>query len=123
MNVAPTLANYYRKTVSSAYFNSVTEFSASTGRLIKVISGSSYEFNQPDSMASDGTHVWVVNNGGAAEAPNNSITELNAATGDLVRVMSASTYGLSGPESICLQGTRVWVANGDGQSVTEFPAG
>jgi hypothetical protein len=117
------VANYYRKTVSGPYFNSVTEFSASTGRLIKVISGSSYEFNQPDSMASDGTHVWVVNNGGAAEAPNNSITELNAATGDLVRVMSASTYGLSGPESICVQGTHVWVANGDGQSVTEFPAG
>ena len=30
-------------------------------RLVKVISGSSYGFDDPDAIASDGTHVWVAN--------------------------------------------------------------
>ena len=41
--------------------NSVTEFSASTGALVKLISGSRYGFNGPDAIALDGNHVWVTN--------------------------------------------------------------
>ena len=41
--------------------NSVTELSASTGALVQVISGSSYGFDAPAAISSDGTHVWVAN--------------------------------------------------------------
>jgi DNA-binding beta-propeller fold protein YncE len=44
--------------------NSVTELSASTGALAKLISGSSYGFNSPLAIASDGTRVWVANGDG-----------------------------------------------------------
>ena len=102
----------------------LTEIDAATGQLIKVISASSYEFNEPDAMTTDGTRIWVANNNdNPGDAPHNSITELNASTGDLLGVMSAPKYGLSAPDTICLQDTHVWVANGYGQSVTEFPAG
>ena len=39
----------------------MTELSASTGALVKVISGSAYQFNGPGAISSDGTHVWVAN--------------------------------------------------------------
>ena len=50
--------------------NSVTELNASTGAMVQVLSGSSYGFNVPAAIASDGTHVWVANSG------DESITEL-----------------------------------------------
>ena len=83
---------------------SVTELSASTGALVQVISGSSYGFDGPDAISSDGTHVWVANSG-------NSVTELSASTGALVQVISGSGYGFDAPEAISSDGTDVWVAN------------
>jgi DNA-binding beta-propeller fold protein YncE len=62
--------------------NSVTELSAKTGDLVQVISGPSYGFNQPDAVASDGTHVWVAN------FYANTLTELSAKTASLVQVIS-----------------------------------
>ena len=59
--------------------DSVTELLASTGALVKVISGPSYKFRTPVAVASDGTHVWVANDSG------DSVTELLASTGALVR--------------------------------------
>ena len=91
---------------------SVTELSASTGALVKVISGSAYKFNDPDAIASDGTHVWVAN------AAGDSVTELSASTGALVKVISGSAYKFDDPDAITSDGTHVWVANdsatGDG---------
>ena len=75
--------------------------SASTGSLVKVISGSKYKFNQPEAVASDGTHVWVANYGG------NSVTELNALTGALVDVISGRKYGFAGPRAITTDGSDV----------------
>ena len=85
--------------------NSVTELSASTGALVKVISGSTYRFDDPDAVSSDGTHVWVANYGG------NSVTELSASTGALVKVISGSAYRFNDPHAIASDGTHVWVAN------------
>ena len=65
----------------------MTELSASTGALVQVISGSSYGFNDPDAVSSDGTDVWVTNSAG------DSVTELSASTGALVQVISGSSYG------------------------------
>ncbi len=43
-----------------------------TGALVKVIRGSSYGFDYPSGITSDGTHVWVANYWG------NSVTEFSA---------------------------------------------
>jgi DNA-binding beta-propeller fold protein YncE len=63
---------------------SVTELDARTGRMVKVISGSGYEFKSPFAIAADGTHVWVANIDGY------SVTELSARTGHLIKVISGS---------------------------------
>jgi hypothetical protein len=44
--------------------NSVTELSASTGALVKVIRGSNYGFDGPSGITSGGTHIWVANTNG-----------------------------------------------------------
>ena len=58
--------------MANANGDSVTELSASTGALVKVIRGSSYGFDYPSGITSDGTHVWVANYWG------NSVTEFSA---------------------------------------------
>jgi hypothetical protein len=69
--------------------------------LVKVISGSSYGFEFPDAISSDGTHVWVANGPGSGDRPllsaGNTVTELSASTGTLVKVISGSSYGFNGP--------------------------
>ena len=82
---------------------------------MQVISGSSYGFDQPVAISSDGSDVWVANESG------NSVTELDAATGGLVQVLSGSNDGFHDPTGISADGTHVWVAN-EGESVTELNA-
>jgi YVTN family beta-propeller protein len=48
-------------------------------------------FDLPNALSSDGTHVWVANEG------NNTVTELDASTGALVQVISGSSYGFDSP--------------------------
>jgi DNA-binding beta-propeller fold protein YncE len=38
---------------------SVTELDAASGRLVQVLTGSSYDFAGPDAVSSDGNRVWV----------------------------------------------------------------
>jgi DNA-binding beta-propeller fold protein YncE len=73
-------------------------------------------FDQPQSVTSDGTHVWVANLVG------NSVTELSASTGALIKVIRGSICGFSEVEGIATGGTHVWVANLGGNSVTELSA-
>ena len=122
--------------------DSVTELSASTGALVKVIRGPSYGFDYPCAITSDGSHVWVANHGGIMKSPvgpdsesapeveldhqapdayGDSVTELSASTGALVKVLSGSNYGFDHPNAITSDGTHVWVANFYGSSVTELP--
>ena len=72
---------------------------------MQVLSASSYGFDNPDAISSDGTHVWVANFEGG------SVTELDASTGALVQVLSASTYDFSTPDAISSDGHHVWVTN------------
>ncbi len=72
-------------------------------------------FHYPRAVASDGTHVWVANDGGP------SVTELSAKTGGLVQVISGPSYKFSQPGAIASDGTHVWVANYS-NSVTELSA-
>ena len=83
---------------------------------MQVITGSSYRFDDPLAVCSDGTHVWVANSAG------DSVTELDAATGNLVQVISGFRYGFNDSEAISCDGTHVWVVNTVGGSVTELDA-
>ena len=91
----------------------VTELSASTGAVTKIISGST-TIRRPRPIASFGAHIWVVNAGG-------SVTELSAASGALTRVIRGAAYGFE-PQSVRhRQGRNHLGARDHGQSVTEFP--
>ena len=99
--------------------NSVTELSASTGAVVKVLSGPSYGFNGPNAIAVGGGHVWVANFGNSG---NSTVTELSASTGAVVKVLSGPSYGFhfNGSSTIAVGGGHVWVANTGGASVTEL---
>jgi DNA-binding beta-propeller fold protein YncE len=96
--------------------NSVTELSAATGALIRVIAGQQFQLDGPVAIAAAASHVWVIN------ATGNSLTEINAATGDLIRVISAPRYQLNGPQAITADATHVWVASGNSRTLTEINA-
>ncbi len=102
------------------YSRAVAEISASTGQVVKVISGARYKFASLRAIATDGTHVWIANDDG------NSVTELNAQTGSLIRVISDPSDRFNHPAAIALSSGHVWVvSNGDGSSsggVTELDA-
>jgi YVTN family beta-propeller protein len=64
----------------------------------------------PSGVSSDGTHVWVADQGVA------TVTELNASTGSVVQTIGVGTY----PYSVSSDGTHVWVANQGSNTVTEI---
>ena len=88
---------------------SVTELSASTGALVQVISGASYDFDGMGDLVSDGAHVWV--EGGS------SIAELDASTGALVRLIGG--LGTNTVDNMSTDGAHLWVGEDPG-SVTEI---
>jgi DNA-binding beta-propeller fold protein YncE len=97
----------------------VTELSATTGALIRVVSAGPDRLTDPEAIAVAGNRVWVVDSLGS------SVTELNATTGALIRVIEAQRYQLSDPGvsvAIAVSGNRVWVSNANGNSVTELNA-
>lgn len=95
-------------------YTSMTELSASTGGVVRKVSGPQYRFNCPDSLAVAGSHVWAANGCG------NTVTELDASTGRLIRVISSSKYGFRSPRAIAAGEGNIWVANKN--SVTELAA-
>lgn len=54
----------FTNTLGNAGGDSVTELSASSGALVRVISGSRYNFDFPEAIAADGGELFVVNLGG-----------------------------------------------------------
>ena len=65
--------------------NFVTEFSARTGALVRVISGSRYDFKGTSRVIFFGDEIWV------ASYTSNAVTEISASTGALVRVIRGSS--------------------------------
>jgi len=94
----------------------VSEFSADSGALIRVIAGPQYRFTDPQALAVDGNDVWVADGNGGA------LTEFDAATGALIRVISAPEYQLADPGAIAAAGGDLWIANGGSNSVIEINA-
>ncbi len=96
---------------------SVTEFNAANGKLIRVLSGTQYQFNGPSVIVAAGAHVFVVN------ATGNSVTEIDSRTGALVHTLSAARYHFDNPTGIAVVGNRAWVLNsssGSSGSVVEL---
>ena len=85
--------------------DSVTEVSASTGALVRVILGSSYKFDNPDALAVSGPDLLVAN------AKGNSVTEVRTTTGALVRVITGSSYKFNGPDALAVSKGDLLVAN------------
>ena len=79
-------------------------------------------FSGPFAVSSDGSHVWVANNG------NESVTELDASTGALIHELSGPSYnfgfadGIDEAGAISSDGVHVWTANPRTNSVTELDA-
>jgi hypothetical protein len=98
---------------------SVSEMSASNGKLVRVIEGAKYRFVNPVSITSSGDTILVLNAGHGA----GSITELSSRTGAfgaLVRVVSGE--GLDAPDGIAVQSGNVWVADNASSAATEINA-
>jgi hypothetical protein len=95
--------------------NSLTEINASTGALIRVISGAQYGFDNPDGLALSGNELFVAN---SYKWTAGSITEINASTGALIRIFGQKD--LRGPSTMVVDGNDLWVANP--AFLTEFNA-
>ncbi len=67
--------------------------------------------NKPYAVASDGTNIWVANNG------SSNVTKLKASDGSLV-----GTYAVgSSPIGVAFDGSNIWVANyGSSNSVSRL---
>jgi hypothetical protein len=110
---------------------SVTEISASSGALLRVIGGARDGFLDPLAISVDRDHVWIANWGdyGVNKGVGaGSVTELSA-NGSLVRVLDAPMFHFEHPEGVSSDGTHVWVAScGNdcmdyyGASITELSA-
>jgi len=100
--------------VANVNSNTVTEFHAATGSLVRVVRGDG--INSPQSVVVSGSHVWIANQNG------NSVTELNARDGSLVRIVSGGAYGFDGPTFLAANAAHVWVTNPFADSVTELNA-
>jgi len=100
--------------------NSLTEIDASTGALIRTISGSNIE--APISLAVVGTNLWVGN------FPNTGVPAsfaiINTVTGNSVKTLTQGQLGphwtIEWPICMVAAGMDVWVADQGGVDVSEF---
>lgn len=90
--------------------NAVTEIGASTGALIRVITGPRYQLNGPDSIAVAAGRVWVVN------VNTLSVTEINSVTGALIRVIPSLP---NVPFAITADRDGVWLVTNVGEKAVD----
>lgn len=102
--------------VTNQLNNSVAEFNASSGSLLRVISAPSFRFDEPYGIQSARNNLWVSN--GRGQYP---MTEINASTGSLVRVIKTTKAWSDNPSNVStgtdpwnfdVDGSTVWIANG-----------
>jgi DNA-binding beta-propeller fold protein YncE len=94
----------------------VSEFSAASGALIRVIAGPRYGLTDPQALAVDSGGIWVADGNGGG------LTELSAATGGLLREAGGPRYQFADPGAIAVARGDLWVANGGSNTVTEVNA-
>ena len=90
--------------------NSVSEWNASTGALVRVIYGPRDQFDGPDAVALAGNDFFVDGLGG-------TLTEIDASTGSFVRVISGPTFTFGSAHAMAVAGDNLFVAN------NPFPGG
>jgi outer membrane protein assembly factor BamB len=110
--------------------DSVIELNASTGTLVRVISGPEYKIGGPYAIAVAGDDLVVANATDNSLLTDNAwLTEINVSTGALVRVISGPKYNLASPVAfppasvVVVAGDDLFVANrpeSGGGSVTEI---
>ena len=106
--------NAGRPGAASPTAGSITELNASTGAVIRTISGAQFAFDDPVAMTVAGPDAFVADEG------SNSMTQLEISSGRLVRVVAGQ--GLSAPDGIAVQSGNVWVADSASSSATEINA-
>jgi len=91
---------------------SLTEFSATTGLLVRTVTGVSGDFNNPNAILAVGPDIWVTNNG------NGTLTEVSVATGAVLKNIT----GFPNPTALAYSNGDIWVAINDSstQSVSEL---
>ncbi|HET9060137.1 MAG TPA: hypothetical protein VFN61_09475, partial [Acidimicrobiales bacterium] len=95
----------------------VTELDASTGALVKTISGSASDWDYPVAMLIDGRHLFVANSGGPVTSPGpNFVAEFDTSTGALVRTVPSQGVpgpdGIDQPYALAVSGPYLFVGNG-----------
>jgi hypothetical protein len=92
----------------SANDESVAELSASTGRVLRLISGRpGWDFA---SFTAAGSDLWVTSQSGGYRS-RGTVTEISARTGRVVRRFTASRYHFDHPSAIAGWRGHVWVLN------------
>jgi hypothetical protein len=101
--------------VANAAGNSVTELRAS-GKysVVSVMSGTTYGFDDPIALATNGTtELFVLNATG-------SVVAIDLKSGAVAGVASGSAFGFNDPTSLTSLGPHLFVTNSGGNSVTEI---
>jgi hypothetical protein len=106
--------NAGRPNAAGTSVGSITEIRASSGSLVRTVSGSSFAFADPMAFAVSGADVFVADKG------NFSVTEVRITTGGLVRVVAGQ--GLNAPDGIAIANGIAWVADSGDNAVTEIAA-
>ena len=83
----------------------LTELSAATGGVVRVVTASAGHLDSPTAIATDGRYLWVANAQGA------HLSELSASSGALVRTVTSTRLKLNRVTSITVAGGRVWLAS------------
>jgi hypothetical protein len=96
----------------------VTEITASSGKLVRVISGARFHFANPVAITSTGNTVLVLS-AGSATAPSGSITEFSARTGAFLRRVTGAAFAFDNPLALTVSGANIFVADEGNDSVTE----
>ena len=113
------LASYGTDIFVANAVGSVSEISATTRRLVRIVFGKQYRFKNPVAITEAGGRVLVLNAG----TSTGSITEFNAHNGALIRVISGSRYDFRGSAAFATYGPDVFVANKSTNAVTEVNIG
>jgi DNA-binding beta-propeller fold protein YncE len=108
------VVNAGRPSATPTVAGSITEIDASTGRLLRTVSGATFAFDDPVALTVSGQRVFVADEG------DNSVTEINTTKGTLVHVIV--DQGLNAPDGIAVGDGHVWVADAKSNAATEIDA-
>jgi outer membrane protein assembly factor BamB len=100
--------------VASSNGSSVIEVNASTGTLVRQLSGPSYRFDSLGPMVVDKDDLFVASGDELCASPpygcpNFAVTEVNANSGAVVRVISGGSFDY--PDAMVVDGADLFVAN------------